>query len=137
MNAYGATNNSFNKSPANAAKLFLLTFLGVQGIRQLIQVNGQHDDKKESRAGQVSAWMTITMTVLAGYILYKKDSTPTRMALGALIVATLTSGSALLYDYMNNKAVATAAEKNRLWFGIAHILFALLVLVYFLMMAMG
>lgn len=137
MNAYGATNNSFNKSPANAAKLFLLTFLGVQGIRQLIQVNGQHDDKKESRAGQVSAWMTITMTVLAGYILYTKDSTPTRMALIALIVATLTSGSALLYDYMNNKAVATAAEKNRLWFGIAHILFALLVLIYFLMMVMG
>ena len=135
MNA--TNNNSFNKSPANAAKLFLMVFLVVQGIRQLIQVNGQHDDNKESRAGQVSAWMTITMTVLAGYILYTKDSTPARMTLGALIVATLTSGSALLYDYMNNKAGATAAEKNRLWFGIAHILFALLVLIYFLMMAMG
>lgn len=138
MNAYGAApNNSFNKSPSNVAKIFLLTFLCVQAIRQLIHVNGQYGDKKESRAGQVSAWMTITMTLLAGFLLYKKDPMPTQVALGALVVAALTSGSALLYDYMNNKAGATAAEKNRLWFGIAHILFALLTLVYLLMMAMG
>ena len=137
MNAsYGAVaNNSFNKSPANIAKLFMLTFLGVQGIRQLIQVNGQHEAKTESRAGQVSAWMTITMTVLIGYFLYQKQ-TPSRAALAALIVAALASGSALIYDYMQNKTVALAAEKNRLFFGIAHVLFALLVLIYFLMMAM-
>lgn len=136
MNSYGATtNNSFNKSPANISRLFLLTFLAVQGIRQLILVNGQASDKKESRAGQVSAWMTITMTVLAGYFLYQKQ-TPSRAALVALIVAALTSGSALVYDYMQNKKVALGAEKNRLFFGIAHILFAMLVLVYLLMMAM-
>jgi len=130
-----AVNNSFNKSPANIAKLFMLTFLGVQGIRQLIQVNGQHEAKTESRAGQVSAWMTITMTVLIGYFLYQKQGAP-RAALVALIVAALTSGSALIYDYMTNKTVALAAEKNRLFFGIAHILFAFLVLIYFLMLAM-
>jgi multidrug transporter EmrE-like cation transporter len=80
--------------------------------------------------------MTITMTLLVGYILYKKDSTPTRMALVALIVATMASGTALIYDYITNKTVALAAEKNRLWFGIAHVIFALLTLVYFLMLAM-
>jgi multidrug transporter EmrE-like cation transporter len=138
MNAYGAANNSFNKSPANVSKMFMMTFLAVQAIRQLIQVNIQASGEKptESRAGQVSAWMTITMTLLIGYILYKKDSTPTRMALVALIVATLASGSALIYDYITNKTVALAAEKNRLWFGIAHVIFALLTLVYFLMLAM-
>ena len=106
-------NNSFNKSPANIARLFLLTFMAVQGVRQLILVNGQHDDKKESRAGQVSAWMTITMTVLAGYFLYLKQ-TPSRAALVALIVTALTSGSALVYDYMQNKTVALGAEKKKI-----------------------
>jgi len=132
-----ATNNSsFNKSPGNIAKTFLLAFLSVQAIRQLVLVNEQYGAKKESRAGQVSAWMTITMTLLAGLLLYIKGPMPTSVALGALVVTALTSGSALLYDYMNNKS-ATAAEKNRLWFGIAHVLFALVVLIYFLMTAMG
>ena len=130
-----AVNSSFNKSPANIAKIFLLTFLSVQGIRQLIQVNGQSDAKTESRAGQVSAWMTITMTLLAGFFLYQKQI-PSRTALAALVIAAMTSGSALIYDYMNNKTGALAAEKNRLFFGVAHILFAMLVLIYFFMIAM-
>jgi hypothetical protein len=135
MNAYGAAaNNSLNKSPANVAKIFMLAFLGVQGVRQLIQVNGQATTKTESRAGQVSAWMTITMTMLIGFLLYQKQSAP-RVALVALVVAALTSGSALIYDYLNNKTGALAAEKNRMWFGIAHVIFALLTLVYLLMMA--
>ena len=135
MNAYGGVaNNSFNKSPANIAKIFMLTFLSVQGVRQLIQVNGQATTKTESRAGQVSAWMTITMTMLIGFLLYQKQSAP-RVALVALVVAALTSGSALIYDYLNNKTGALAAEKNRMWFGIAHVIFALLTLVYMLMMA--
>jgi len=135
MNAYGGVaNNSFNKSPANIAKIFMLTFLSVQGVRQLIQVNGQATTKTESRAGQVSAWMTITMTMLIGFLLYQKQSAP-RVALVALVVAALTSGSALIYDYLNNKTGALAAEKNRMWFGIAHVIFALLTLVYLLMMS--
>jgi hypothetical protein len=135
MNAYGAAaNNSLNKSPANVAKIFMLAFIGVQGVRQLIQVNGQATTKTESRAGQVSAWMTITMTMLIGFLLYQKQSAP-RVALVALVVAALTSGSALIYDYLNNKTGALAAEKNRMWFGIAHVIFALLTLVYLLMMA--
>ena len=138
MNAYGAANNSFNKSPANVTKLFLLGFLGVQGIRQLIQVNQQASGDKptESRAGQLSAWMTITMTVLIGFLLYQKQPAP-RVALVALITAALTSGSALIYDYLNNKTGALAAERQRMWFGIAHVIFALIALVYFLMLAMA
>ena len=137
MNAYGAANNSFNKSPANVAKLFMLTFLGVQGIRQLVQVNGRASGDKptESRAGQVAAWMTITMTVLIGYLLYQAKPASV-MALAALFIAAMGSGVAMIYDYSANKTIALAAEPNRLFFGIAHVLFALLTLVYLLMSQM-
>jgi hypothetical protein len=137
MNAYGGANNSFNKSPANVAKLFLLAFLGVQGIRQLIQVNGRANAKTptESRAGQVAAWMTITMTVLIGVLLYMSRPAPV-MALAALFIAAMGSGVAMIYDYSANKTVALAAEPNRLFFGIAHVIFALLTLVYLLMSQM-
>jgi hypothetical protein len=136
MNAYGtsAPTNSFNKSPANVAKLFMLTFLGVQGIRQLVQVNGRANAKTptESRAGQVAAWMTITMTLLIGFLLYQPKPAPV-MALAALFVAAMGSGVAMIIDYSSNKTVALAAEPNRLFFGIAHVIFALLTLVYLLL----
>ena len=137
MNTYGATNNSFNRSTANVAKLIILTFLGVQGIRQLIQVNGRANAEKatESRAGQVAAWMTITMTVLIGFLLYQAKPAPV-MALAALFIAAMGSGVAMIYDYSANKTVALAAEPNRLFFGIAHVIFALLTLVYLLMSQM-
>jgi hypothetical protein len=132
-----AVNNSFNKSPANMAKIAILIFLGVQGIRQLIQVNGKANAKPptESLAGQVAAWMTITMTLLAGILLYQPKMA-TFTALAALFVAAMGSGVAMIYDYSANKTVALAAEPNRLFFGIAHVLFALLTLVYLLMSVM-
>lgn len=129
MNAY--QNNAFNSSKANVSKLILLTFLGVQAIRQLIDVNGQAAAKTESRAGQVAAWMTISMTLLAGYVLYS-PKTPHRMGLAALFIAAMGSGVAMIYDYSANKTQALAAEKYRLWFGIAHVILALLVLTYLL-----
>ena len=137
MNAYGATNNSFNKSPANVAKILMLTFLCVQGIRQLVQVNGRANADKptESRAGQVAAWMTITMTLLIAVLLYLPKPAPA-LSLAALFVAAMGSGAAMIYDYSANKTVALAAEPNRLFFGIAHVLFALLTLVYLLMSQM-
>ena len=138
MNAgYGASNNSFNKSPANIAKIIMLTFLGVQGIRQLIQVNGRANAEKptESEAGQKAAWMTITMTVLIGFLLYQPRPAPV-MALAALFIAAMGSGVAMIYDYSANKTAALAAEPNRLFFGIAHVIFALLTLVYLLMSQM-
>jgi uncharacterized membrane protein HdeD (DUF308 family) len=137
MNAYA--NNSFNKSPANMAKIAILTFLGVQGIRQLIQVNEQAGRDKnpiESQAGKVAAWMTITMTLLAGFLLYQPKMA-TFTALGALFIAALASGSAMIYDYMDAKSTQTVeVKRNRLFFGIAHIIFALLTLVYLLISLM-
>ena len=136
MNAgYGPANNSFNSSKANIAKLFMLTFLGVQGIRQLVQVNGKANSNAESRAGQVAAWMTITMTVLIGFLLYQ-PKTASVMALAALFITAMGSGVAMIYDYSANKTIALAAEPNRLFFGIAHVLFALLTLVYLMMSMM-
>ena len=135
MNAgYGPANNSFNSSKANIAKIFLLAFLGVQGIRQLVQVNEQagRKDGIESGAGKVAAWMTITMTLLAGFFLYQ-PKTPTVMALAALFITAMGSGSAMIYDYMDAKSKQTVeVKRNRLFFGIAHIIFALFVLIYFL-----
>lgn len=124
-------NNAFNSSKANIAKLFLLTFLGVQGIRQLIQVNGQAAANTESRAGQVAAWMVIAMTLVAAFTLYTPQ-TPHRAALLALLIAAMGSGVAMIYDYSANKSQALAAEPNRLFFGIAHVLLALLTLTYLL-----
>jgi uncharacterized membrane protein HdeD (DUF308 family) len=139
MNSYGATtnNSSFNKSPANISKILLLTFLAVQAVRQLIQVNGRANAKPptESEAGKVAAWMTILMTLIAGFLLYQpKMATVTSLA--ALFVAAMGSGVAMIYDYSANKTVALAAEPNRLFFGIAHVIFALLTLVYLLMSQM-
>jgi len=133
------TNNSFNKSPANIAKIAILMFLGVQGIRQLIQVNEQAGRDKspiESQAGKVAAWMTITMTLLAGFLLYQpKMATVT--ALAALFIAAMGSGSAMIYDYMDAKSTQTVeVKRNRLFFGIAHVIFALLTLVYLLISQM-
>jgi hypothetical protein len=130
-------NSSFNKSPANMAKIAILIFLGVQGIRQLIQVNGRANAKPptESEAGKVAAWMTITMTMLAGFLLYQPKMA-TFTALAALFIAAMGSGVAMIYDYSANKTVALAAEPNRLFFGIAHVIFALLTLVYLLISQM-
>jgi uncharacterized membrane protein HdeD (DUF308 family) len=100
-------------------------------------VNGRANADKptESRAGQVAAWMTIMMTLLAGFLLYQPKMA-TFTALAALFVAAMGSGVAMIYDYSANKTIALAAEPNRLFFGIAHVLFALLTLVYLLMSMM-
>jgi lipid-A-disaccharide synthase-like uncharacterized protein len=79
--------------------------------------------------------MTITMTVLIGFLLYQ-PKTASVMSLAALFVTAMGSGVAMIYDYSANKTVALAAEPNRLFFGIAHVLFALLTLVYLLISQM-
>ena len=77
--------------------------------------------------------MTITMTMLAGVLLYQ-PKTPTVMALAALFITAMGSGVAMIYDYMDAKSTQTVeVKRNRLFFGIAHVLFALLTLVYLLM----
>jgi hypothetical protein len=129
--SYPSNNNTFNSSKANIAKLFLLTFLGVQGIRQLVLVNSQANGKLESRAGQVSAWLTITMTLVAAFVLYQPN-TPHRIGLAALFAAAMGSGIAMIYDYTQS-TTTVEGKKTRLFFGVAHVILALLVLVYLIL----
>ena len=116
--------------PQFVMKMSMVTFLIVQAIRQLVLVNGQAADKKESRAGQVAAWMTITLTILVAAFLYPSVPLPDKNILGGILllfVGVMGSGIAMLYDAMKNKA---GPEKNRLWFAIAHIIFAVLILAF-------
>ena len=131
MNVYGAAaaNNSLMK-PQFVMKMSMVTFLIVQAIRQLVLVNGQTADNKESRAGQVAAWMTITLTILVAAFLYPSTPLSDKNILGGiflLFAGVMGSGIAMLYDSMKNKA---GPEKNRMWFAIAHIIFAILLLAF-------
>lgn len=116
-------------NPAFVLKLSMVLFLAVQAIRQLILVNAQYDAKTESRAGQVASWMTITMTLIIAALLYPSQlSTTTTMGgLALLVIGAMGSGISMIYDAMKNK---THAEKNRLWFGIAHVVFAMIMLAF-------
>ena len=136
----GYGNNSL-KTPMYTLKLSIMAFLCVQAIRQLIQVNNQAregtKDKAvgnvETSAGQVAAWMTIILTLIGAGILFPSTTLSKEAIMGGfatLIVGVLASGSAMIYDIVNNKDKAEGAEKNRMWFGIAHIIFAVLLIAY-------
>jgi cytochrome bd-type quinol oxidase subunit 2 len=131
MNSYGANNNSLT-NPNFVLKLSMVTFLIVQAIRQLVLVNAQATAKTESRAGQVAAWMTITLTLVVAALLYPTGPLSRKNTLGGLFVlfaGVMGSGIAMIYDGMKNKG---SQEKNRLWFGIAHVVFAMLVFAFLL-----
>jgi hypothetical protein len=134
MNSYGAANNNSLSSPNFVLKLSMVTFLVVQAIRQLILVNSQASGDKpmESRAGQVAAWMTITLTLVVAALLYPSGPLSRKNTLGGLFIVfagVMGSGIAMTYDGMKNKG---GPEKSRLWFGIAHIVFAMLVFAFLL-----
>jgi len=128
----GNTMNNSLSNPNFVLKLSMVTFLIVQAIRQLVLVNSQATAKTESRAGQVAAWMTITLTLLIAALLYPSGPQSPKSTLGGLFlvfVGVMGSGIAMIYDGMKNK---TGQEKNRMWFGIAHVLFAMLVFAFLL-----
>ena len=130
MNSNGANNSLAN--PNFVLKLSMVTFLIVQAIRQLVLVNSQATAKTESRAGQVAAWMTITLTLIVAALLYPSGPLTYKNTLGGLFLVfagVMGSGIAMIYDGMKNKA---GPEKNRLWFGIAHVIFAMLVFAFLL-----
>lgn len=131
MNAYAYGTNNSMSNPAFVLKLSMVIFLAVQAIRQLILVNGQYEAKTESRSGQVASWMTITMTLIIAGLLYPSQlSTKTTMGgLALLVIGAMGSGISMIYDAMKNK---TSQEKNRLWFGIAHVVFAMIMLAFLL-----
>lgn len=134
---YGAgasANNSLMK-PQFVLKLSMVTFLAVQAIRQLVLVNGQAEDKKETRSGQVAAWMTIILTLIVAVFLYPSTPLPDKNVLGGLFLlfaGAMGSGITMLYDALQNKAASKAAEPNRMWFAIAHIIFAIVLLAFLL-----
>ena len=149
MNAYGATNNNSLSSPSFVLTLTMVTFLVVQAIRQLILVNSQYGDgdKNETRAGQVASWMTILMTLIVAALLYPSGPLSRKSTLGGLFVlfaGVMGSGIAMVYTTLDtsksndgkgkqiNKDVSNKAEPSRRWFGIAHILFAMLILAFLL-----
>ena len=128
----GNTMNNSLSNPNSVLKLSMVTFLIVQAIRQLVLVNGQAAAKTESYAGQVAAWMTITLTLVIAALLYSPGPLAYKSALGGLFilfVGVMGSGIAMIYDGINNKS---GPEKNRLFFGIAHILFAMLLFAFLL-----
>jgi len=133
MNSYGAVaNNNSLSNPNFVLKISMVTFLVVQAIRQLVLVNSQATAKTESRAGQVAAWMTITLTMVVAALLYPSGPLSRKNTLGGMFMVfagVMGSGIAMTYDGMKNK---TGQEKNRLWFGIAHIVFAMLVFAFLL-----
>jgi hypothetical protein len=120
-------------SNANDVKISILTFLAVQAVRQLVLVNQQFGKKIETRAGQVSSWFTIVLSLAVVGLLSQGDlqiSPEARFAgMLAIVVGALGSGIAMVYDKAANKETV---EPARLWFGIVHILFAFAVL-YFLL----
>jgi hypothetical protein len=148
MNASGAANNSLS-NPNFVLKLSMLTFLCVQAIRQLVFVNSQYGDgdQNETRAGQVASWMTILMTLIVAALLWPSGPLDRKTTLGGLFLlfaSAMGSGVAMVYTTLDtsktiggkgkqiNKELSKKAEPSRRWFGIAHILFAMLVLVFLL-----
>lgn len=128
MNGYG--NNSLSPQQT-ALKVIMVIFLAVQAIRQLVRVNG---DKNETYGGKVATWMTILLTIIIASLLYPDKLSPgfVMIGLGAMFVGVMGSGIAMLVDTLSAKTkdAAKAAEPNRLWFGIAHLIFALVILAY-------
>lgn len=103
-------------------------FLAVQAIRQLVQVNSQFGAKMESRSGQVATWFTTTLLLIAAYLSTNEIKTynSSIVFLAALFIGIMGSGIAMIYA----STTTPNPESNRMWFGIAHVLFALIVLAY-------
>jgi hypothetical protein len=134
MNSYGANNNSVS-SPQFVLKMSIITFLFVQAVRQLILVNAQYDAKTETRGGQVATWMTIVLTLAGAALLYPRGNLERKTVLGGLFVlfaGIMGSGIAMVYTSTASKDISQKAEKNRRWFGIAHIIFAAIILTFLL-----
>lgn len=133
MNA-NITNSPFSQK--NVLKMSMITFLAVQAVRQLIQVNSLKASGQESASGQVSAWFIITLTMLIAVLLSQSSLSrnTTLLSFAALVIGILGSGIALVYDTQTSK---TSPEKARMFFGIAHIIFGFMILAYLLSSLLG
>jgi hypothetical protein len=138
MNASGAVaNNNSLTNPNFVLKLSMVTFLIVQAIRQLVNVNNQFANKKETRAGQVASWMTILLTLIVAALLYPSGPLTRKNTLGGLFLVfagVMGSGIAMIYSTLKQGDVKDVTESTdiRRWFGIAHVVFAMLVFAFLL-----
>ena len=132
-NGYSSVNSS--RDPATVLKISIIAYLFVQAVRQLILVNQQFGAKTETRAGQVSTWFTIVLTSVVAAILSQGPlniKSPTAYGgLFLLFAGALGSGIAMIYDKVKNKETA---ESARMWFGIAHVIFAFIIMASYLIL---
>jgi len=128
--SYSNNNNSLS-SPPFVLKMTMITFLIVQAIRQLIQVNIQAGAKTETRTGQIASWFTILLTLIVAALLYPSGPLSNKNIMGGMLLlfaGVMGSGIMMIYDGIKK----AGPEKNRLWFGIAHVIFAMLILAFLL-----
>jgi heme/copper-type cytochrome/quinol oxidase subunit 2 len=117
-------------------KIAMVLFVFAQTIRQLVQVNNRRKLDMETNSGQVAEWMTITLTIIIASFLAMNPTTGGLIAGGltALIVGLFGTGISLVYDSIKHKGGPTkdtvGYEKNRLYFGISYILFAVVLLMF-------
>jgi hypothetical protein len=138
-----ANNNSLN-SPQFMLKISIMTFLGLQAIRQLTQVNilASTEGGLETFPGQVSSWLTITLTMLSAVLLYMNGPLTKKPVVGGLLAlasALMASGIFMLYDTIDTKTKdkASKIEKHRRMFGIAYTLLGMIILAMLLYIMIG
>ena len=114
-----------NSSDLGLAKFGLGAFISVQAIRQLVQANQGTD----SRAGQIASWFAVVLTLIVTTALTtgRLSSTAHIMLMISVVVGLEAMGILLTYDGVNN---SKPLEKNRLWFGIAYIIFGVAWFIY-------
>ena len=110
----------------------MVIFLLVQAVRQLTQENQLASAKTESRNGQIASWFVSALIALIALILasgppLSLDAKYLNAGFIAMTIGVLGSGIALTIAATKDKA--TNLEPSRLWFGIAHIIFGVFLMI--------
>lgn len=119
------------KKPQVILKWSMVIFLLVQAVRQVTQENQLAAAKTESRNGQVASWFVSVLIAMTALILasgppLSLDAKYLNAAFIAMTIGVLGSGIALTIAATKDKA--TNPEPSRMWFGIAHIIFGVFLL---------
>ena len=119
----------------------MVIFLLVQAVRQMTQENQLASAKTESRNGQIASWFVSALIALIALILasgppLSLDAKYLNAGFIAMTIGVLGSGIALTIAATKDKA--TNPEPSRLWFGIAHIIFGvfLMIMMIYLMVCL-
>ena len=120
------------KKPQVILKWSMVIFLLVQAVRQMTQENQLASAKTESRNGQIASWFVSALIALIALILasgppLSLDAKYLNAGFIAMTIGVLGSGIALTIAATKDKA--TNLEPSRLWFGIAHIIFGVFLMI--------